>query len=376
MAACSQGTQRDTPPPDPVRAPDTTSPLAGTAWQLIEFRGGDDTRLTPDDPSTYTIEFKHDGTLIARFDCNRGRGTWKASGSSLEFGPMALTRAMCPPESLHDRMVKHWPYVRSYLIRDGNLYLSLMADGGIYEFEPAAGASPEPGPGAMLEGTASYRERTALPPEAMFEAQLEDVSRADAPAEMMGKTSLGSPGNPPIHFAIPYDPARIQADRSYVVRARILVGEEVFFTTDQAYPVLTRGSPDTVSLMLRRAAATPDVTVEETYWKLSALGAEASVVRDNMPEPHLLLHAADKRASGSTGCNRFSGGYELNGESLRFQPLASTLMACVDGDLSRQERAFLDALGATRSWKVTGDTLVLSGKSGPLARFGAVYLRF
>jgi para-nitrobenzyl esterase len=31
--------------------------------------------------------------------------------------------------------VKQWPFVRSYTIKDGYLFLSLMADGGIYEFE-------------------------------------------------------------------------------------------------------------------------------------------------------------------------------------------------------------------------------------------------
>jgi heat shock protein HslJ len=35
-------------------------------------------------------------------------------------------------------MVKHWPYVRSYVMKDGHLFVSLMADGGIYEFEPAS----------------------------------------------------------------------------------------------------------------------------------------------------------------------------------------------------------------------------------------------
>jgi heat shock protein HslJ len=55
--------------------------------------------------------------------------------------------------------------------------------------------------------------------------------------------------------------------------------------------------------------------------------------------------------------------------------MASTLRACLDQDLSRQERAFLDGLGATRSWKVTGDTLVLSGEARPVARFAAVYPR-
>jgi hypothetical protein len=62
-----------------------------------------------------------------------------------------------------------------------------------------------------------------------------------------------------------------------------------------------------------------------------------------------LLHPADTRARGSTGCNGFSGRYQLSGESLRFENLVSTLRACVDPELNRQEPAFLDALGATRS---------------------------
>src|SRR3990172_1248087 len=38
---------------------------------------------------------------------------------------------------------------------------------------------------SAVTGTASYRERIALPPDAVFEATLEDVSRADAPAEVI-----------------------------------------------------------------------------------------------------------------------------------------------------------------------------------------------
>jgi para-nitrobenzyl esterase len=110
--------------------------LAGTSWQLVKFQGGDDTVLRPDDKSRYTIAFTEDGNVNARIDCNRGRGTWKSSGKGqLELGPMATTRAACPPGSLHDRIVKQLPYVRSYVIKDGHLFLSLMADGGIYEFE-------------------------------------------------------------------------------------------------------------------------------------------------------------------------------------------------------------------------------------------------
>lgn len=75
------------------------------------------------------------GAASARLDCNRGAGTWSAtpngpSRGSLTFGPMAMTRAMCPQGSLDTRIARELPYVRSY-IRDGDrLVLYLMADGG------------------------------------------------------------------------------------------------------------------------------------------------------------------------------------------------------------------------------------------------------
>ena len=124
LAACASA---------PVRPP-----LDGTAWRLVKFQGGDGTVLVPDDGSKYTVAFGADGRVAVRFDCNRGRGSWTSAGpGQVEFGPLALTRAMCVVGSLHDDLVRQWPYVRSYLVKDGRLYLSLMADGGTIEFEPA-----------------------------------------------------------------------------------------------------------------------------------------------------------------------------------------------------------------------------------------------
>jgi len=128
--------------------------LGGTSWQLVRFQGSDDKLLTPDDPAKYTIAFATDGSVSARIDCNRGRGTWKSSGpNQLQLGPLALTRAMCPPGSLHDRMVKDWEFVRSYILKDGYLFLALMADGGIYEFEPIGG-SKAAAPNSRVASTA------------------------------------------------------------------------------------------------------------------------------------------------------------------------------------------------------------------------------
>jgi len=136
-----------------TQAPPTASSspgLTGTTWQLVKFQGGDDTTLTPDDRTKYTLEFSADGGVSTRLDCNRGRGSWTSAGpGQIRFGPLALTRAMCPPGSMDDQIVKNWDSIRSYLIRDGHLFLSLMADAGTYEFEPAAA------PAASSSSTAS-----------------------------------------------------------------------------------------------------------------------------------------------------------------------------------------------------------------------------
>jgi para-nitrobenzyl esterase len=110
--------------------PSNSSSLEGSSWQLIKFQGGDEKTLTPDDGSKYTIEFGARGQLTACVDCNRGRGTWKSAGPNpVQFGPLALTRAKCPAGSPHDHIAKQWSYIRSYVIKDGHLFLSLMADG-------------------------------------------------------------------------------------------------------------------------------------------------------------------------------------------------------------------------------------------------------
>ncbi len=112
---------------DSRRVPRRRQPsLSGTSWQLVRIQSMDDKVATPTDRSKYTMTFGADGRVNMRVDCNRGSGTWKsAEASQLVFGPMAMTRAMCPPGSLHDRIVKDMPYVRSYVIKDGHLFLSL-----------------------------------------------------------------------------------------------------------------------------------------------------------------------------------------------------------------------------------------------------------
>jgi uncharacterized lipoprotein YbaY/heat shock protein HslJ/uncharacterized lipoprotein NlpE involved in copper resistance len=438
---------------------------------------------------------------------------------------------------------------------------------------------------SAVTGTATYRERMALPPSAVLEVVVADVSRADAPAEPIGSTRIENPGTPPFAFSVPYDPMRIIDSHTYAVRARIVVGDLLLFTTDQAYWVISRGRPTTADLLLQRVSAPgpspppaqgiaglpatfagdlpcadcpgiryhlnlwPDrvfflrltyreratsddigswtvssdgrvlvlkggreapeqylmqgantlrkldmegreiqsglnydltrtaslepfeprlsmrgmyrymadagrfrecstyrempvaqegdnaalesaysmtrgqpneelmvslegriaerpriegggieqVLVPEkflkiwpgetcgqrfataelvnTYWKLTRVGDEAVVVRENQREAHLILRLDEQRVGGSTGCNQITGTYRLDGASLLFGPMASTRMAC-EAAISATETRFLQALMAARRWSVRGEHLELYDEAGRLlARFESRYMK-
>ncbi|WP_163803881.1 META domain-containing protein [Mycolicibacterium anyangense] len=118
-------------------------PLDGTSWRLVSLESMDDKQgsTTVPDPATFTVDFGTDGRAAFRIDCNRGNATWQASASnkdsgSLAFGPIAATEMACPQPSLDTRVSTALGYVRGFLLKDGRLHMSLLADGGILHWEP------------------------------------------------------------------------------------------------------------------------------------------------------------------------------------------------------------------------------------------------
>jgi heat shock protein HslJ len=110
--------------------------LAGTSWRLVQFQSMDDTTLKPDAGASYTLSFEEGGVLLVQADCNRGRGQWRSTNNvSIELGALAMTRASCASR-MYDRFVRDLGDVRSYVLKDGQLYLSLKIDSGIYQFAP------------------------------------------------------------------------------------------------------------------------------------------------------------------------------------------------------------------------------------------------
>jgi len=103
-----------------------------------------------------------------------------------------------------------------------------------------------------VTGTLAYRERIALPDNAVVTVTLQDVSLADAPAKVIAKHRFETNGaQVPFEFDLAYDTNKIEARHRYSVGARIEVDGQLRFITDTSYPVITDDAQtDNVNLRL------------------------------------------------------------------------------------------------------------------------------
>jgi putative lipoprotein len=84
------------------------------------------------------------------------------------------------------------------------------------------------------------------------------VSRQDVAAPVIAETTVLPEGRQvPIPFELRYDPGKIDAKRTYALRATIRSAGRMMFTTTTAYRVITQGNPTQVNLMLERVGADP-----------------------------------------------------------------------------------------------------------------------
>lgn len=114
-----------------------------------------------------------------------------------------------------------------------------------------------------------------------------------------------------------------------------------------------------------------DRPLRTTDWKLVRLNGAPVRVAAGQREPYLVLAQDEQRVSGDGGCNRFAGGFELNGDRLRFRGMAGTMMACLDG--MEQEGYFLQALQKVEHYRISGSHLEMLDASGAVvARFEAL----
>jgi len=202
---------------------------------------------------------------------------------------------------------------------------------------------------AVLRGSVIYRERMALPPGAIVEVKLADVSLADAPAQIIAETRFRARSGPPIRYSLRYDRARIRPRRRYALQARILIEDQLLFINTDHHAVFAGGRDETTILVRRAGGEAPPPAAASPAGRWLAEDIRGGGVIDRLQT--VLEIGPDGAVSGSGGCNRIIGRAAIDGNSISFGRVAATQMACAPAAMN-QERKFLDALGDVRSWRV------------------------
>ncbi len=104
----------------------------------------------------------------------------------------------------------------------------------------------------VVSGTVAYRERIAMPEDAVLTMQLQDVSSADAPAKVIAEQKFTFAGHQvPLPFELHYDSTKIDPKRMYALSARITVNEQLMFMNTTTYRVITQGNPVKADILLQ-----------------------------------------------------------------------------------------------------------------------------
>jgi len=219
-----------------------------------------------------------------------------------------------------------------------------------------------------VAGTATYRERIALPDNAALTVRLLDITDAGAPPVSVGETIVSPAGQVPVAFAFTVAGNLAAADHRYALHASVAVDGKVLFASAEPAPYDLSAAAPVELLMVRQPdrSATLPAEIVGVEWMLEEMDGKTV---DHETVSSLMLNERGT-AGGKGGCNRFFATITVSGDALAFSQIGSTFMACANAAMER-ERAYFDALGRVATYRLDAGKLILSDETGRiLLRFG------
>ena len=99
--------------------------------------------------------------------------------------------------------------------------------------------------------------------------------------------------------------------------------------------------------------------LDDTIWKVLDLNGEPLI-----EETTLTIRFHDRKVSGSSGCNRFNGRYEVEGDTLTITIREATTDNCLNPGVMKQENFFKGYLVTASSFGLEGQELTISTVDG------------
>ncbi len=233
-----------------------------------------------------------------------------------------------------------------------------------------------------LSGTVTYRERIALPAGSIVTVEINDVSRADAPALNIASTEIITTGeNVPIPFEINYDASKLDSRMSYSVSAKIMTDGQLRFITDTHNSLLDEsGNPITsIDLLLVSAHSqllnTSDkennlpehqsMKLQESTDELNGRSYRLYSIDGEIldKETNYIVSFSEGRVAAKF-CNNVVGDYISNNGIIKGL-MVSTLMYCASPtDIMKIEDQFAVMMNDGAKFTINKNTLSLENGDG------------
>ena len=204
-----------------------------------------------------------------------------------------------------------------------------------------------------VSGTVTYRERLALPPDAVLHVSLVDLD--DGSAVLGASASIPARGQVPIAFVLSVHSDTDPFDGQYGLVAEISSGGAILFRNPVATPV----APPSTAILVNHLTAPPQPDPQpqpqppappsdllDVMWTVTSIGGRPVTGK----KPLTLSIAADLRSGGFGGCNSFFTEARVDRNALAFGPAAATRMACLP-EIMEQEAAYFVALAAVTAYE-------------------------
>jgi len=119
-----------------------------------------------------------------------------------------------------------------------------------------------------------------------------------------------------------------------------------------------------VLVMLVACGGTGSDSLNGTAWELYSIGKYSPIAGGK-----ITIRFEDGQVSGTAGCNSYGGEYQVNGKQIKFNQMASTLMACVDQSMMEQESTYLKFLGEAQRFELANGQLQIYRSDGEALTF-------
>jgi heat shock protein HslJ len=344
-----------------------TRSLEGTTWVLNSYLNSEGVLVSALPDSEATARFQQE-QVSGNASCNSYFGTYRLEDDKLTVDVGGMTEMYCMPE---ERMAQEKDFIAaldsaaSHLIVENKLQIEDTEGKELLVFsalEPAPLVSTQwqltgynNGMGGFVSLLAGSEITAVFAPDGGMggSAGCNDYTTS---YEVAGdRISFGPVASTMMMCA---DPAVMDQETTYLAALESVVtynidGKQLALMDAEGQVVLT--------YTVREPTPLVGTTWQMTFYNNGKGGFTSAVLGTEVTA----VFGEDGSLTGSAGCNRYTAGYETDGDSISIGPPASTRMFCAEPEgTMEQEAAYLAALESAATYAIQGDTLELRNAEG------------